>query len=121
MMLKLTPEMIAAAYSYLCTSEPFSGWNLPDPDDVTFRVSRRPGEFGRYQLIGGRHTIAMSGASIGQTSTLMRYLAHECVHMHLEITGMESRSGGPNTHNAAFRKFAAQVSKVHGFDPKAFY
>ena len=41
--------------------------------------------------------------------------------MRLEITGMESRSGGPNTHNIAFRKFAAQVCKIHGFDPKAFY
>jgi|SRR6185437_9271003 len=121
MTLPLTTEMLAAAYDYLRSTPPFSGWNLPEPEDIDFRVSRRPGEFGRYQLIGGRHTISMSAASIGQTSTLMRYLAHECVHMHLEITGMESRSGGPNTHNAAFRKFAAQVSKVHGFDPKAFY
>ncbi len=120
MTLPLTPEVLAAAYDFLRTTPPFSGWNLPEPEDIDFKVSRRTSEFGRYQLVGDRHIIAMSGAAIGQTATLMHYLAHECIHLHLEITGMESR-GGPNTHNAAFRKFATQVCKVHGFDPKAFY
>jgi hypothetical protein len=113
--------MLAAAYDFLRSAPPFSKWNLPEAEDIDFKVSRRPSEFGRYQRVGDRHTISMSAASIGQTATLMRYLAHECIHLHLELTGMESRSGGPNTHNVAFRKLAAQVCKIHGFDPKAFY
>jgi len=51
----------------------------------------------------------------------MMFMSHEMIHLHLEATGMESRSGDANTHNMAFRKLAARVCKLHGFDPKAFY
>ena len=119
--LPLTPEALAAAYEYLKSCPPCSRWNLPEAEDVVFKVSRRSTEFGRYQKVGDKHTISMSAKSIGTTETLMRYLAHECIHLHLEATGMESKGGNLDTHNAAFRKFAAQVCRVHGFDPKAFY
>ena len=79
MTLPLTAEMRAAAYDYLRATAPFNTWNLPESEDVVFRVSRRTGEFGRYQFADGRHTISMSAASIGQTTTLMRYLAHEAI------------------------------------------
>lgn len=121
MTLPLSADILAAAYDYLRTTPPFVRWNLPESEDVKFRVSRRATEFGRYQKVNGKHTIAMSASSIGQTETLMRYLAHECVHLHLEATGMEAKNGGMNTHNAAFRKFASEVCRVHGFDLKAFY
>jgi hypothetical protein len=119
--LPLTPDTIAAAYEYLRSLPPCLRWNLPEPEDVVFKVSYRTGEFGRYQKVGDKHVISMSIVAIGHTETLMRYLAHEMIHLHLEITGMESRNGNPNTHNAAFRKFADRVCKIHGFDPKAFY
>lgn len=120
-MLPLTPETLAAAYDYLKSTPPFSKWNLPESDEVLFKVTRVRGWFGRYRWNGKKHTIEVSSASIGQTQTLLRYMAHEMVHLHLEDIGMESRTGGPNTHNAAFRVLAAHVCKVHGFDPKAFY
>lgn len=120
MTLPLTMETLAAAYDYLCTTPPFCDWNLPDAEEIDFKVSRRVSEFGRYQWVG-KHTISMSSKTIGQTTTLLRYLAHEMVHLHLEITGMESKSGGLNIHNTAFRKFAAQACKFHGWDPKAFF
>jgi hypothetical protein len=41
-------------------------------------------------------------------------------HLNLEMIGWESVGGGPNTHNTAFRQFAVQVCKYHGYDPKAF-
>lgn len=119
--LPLTPEMLASAYDYLRLSPPFRSWKLPPAIIVKFKVSQRSSEFGRYQWDGERHTISMSTKSIGQTETLLRYLAHEMIHLHLEATGQESKRGGINIHNAAFKRYAARVCKVHGFDPKAFY
>lgn len=119
--LPLTPETLAAAYDYLCTTPPFSGWNLPDSEDVKFIVTRSRQDFAQYRWDGKQHTIAVSEASVGHTATLIEKMAHEAIHVHLEQTGMESRSGDVNTHNAAFRKFAAQACRIHGFDPRAFY
>lgn len=121
MTLPLTPEMLAAAYDYLKTTPPFCKWNLPESEDVVFKLSRRKREAGRYQWDGKRHTIAASIYAIAHTVSLMRFLSHEMVHLYLEQMGWESRSGGTDIHNSAFRKFAAQVCKFHGFDPKAFY
>jgi hypothetical protein len=121
MTLPLSPEILAAAYDYLLTTPPFSNWNLPDSEEASFKLSRRKKEFGRYQLIEGRHTITASIHSIAHTYTLMRFMAHEMVHLHLQIMGWESRSQSEEVHNAAFGKFAAQICKVHGFDPKEFY
>ncbi len=122
MTLPLTPEMLAAAYDYLRHTPPFHRWNLPEPEDITFRVARTRTMFGSYEQVGGvRHTITASGGKIGQTGTLMRLMAHEMTHMHLKITGLESKRGGPDTHNTAFRKFAAEICKVHSFDPKEFF
>jgi hypothetical protein len=121
MTLPLTPEMLAAGYEYLRASPPFRAWKLPPSVVVRFKVSRIASEFGRYQWDGERHIISMSAKSIGQTETLLRYLAHEMIHLHLEATGQESKRGGMNVHNAAFQRYAARVCKLHGFDPKAFY
>jgi len=121
MTLPLTPETLAAAYDYLRSTPPFNRWNLPEPEDVVFKVARTRTMFGSYQREGERHIITASSGKIGQTGTLLRLLAHEMVHLHLEMTGLESKRGGPETHNTAFRQFAAQICKAHGFDPKEFY
>ncbi len=121
MTLPLSPDTLAAAYDYLRTTPPFNRWNLPDSEDVLFSVVKTPRDYGWYQWDGKRHTISASKASIGHTVTLMRLMAHEMIHLHLEETGMESKNRNNNTHNAAFRKIAATVCRVHGLDPKAFY
>lgn len=121
MTLKLTPEVLAAAYDYLCVCEPFCRWNLPDSEDVVFNVGRALDCFAHYQWDGARHTITVSANSVAHTSTLINSIAHECIHLHLWATDQESKRSGPRHHNAAFRRYAAQVCKFHGFDPKAFY
>lgn len=121
MTLPITKEVLAAAYDYLASTEPFSRWNLPDSDDVAFSVVRSTKEFAHYKWDGRRHTIAVSARAVGHTATLLTVMAHEILHLHLEATGMESKGGDENTHNMAFRKLAAQVCKVHGWDLKAFY
>jgi hypothetical protein len=119
MTLPLTPESMAAAYDDLVTTPPFCNLNLPDSEDVVFELSRRPREFGRYQMINGRHTITASIHAIAHTVTLMRCMSYEMVHLYLKI--WESCAHSEEVNNAAFRKFAAQACTVHGFDPKEFY
>lgn len=121
MTLPLTAEMLEACYEFLKTTPPFTSWNMADGEDVKFGVSKKLKKtFAQYQWDGERHTVTIAAGSVGHTKTLIESLAHEMIHMHLEENGMES-NGGTNFHNAAFRKFAAEVCKHHGFDPKAFY
>jgi hypothetical protein len=75
MALPITPETIAAAYDYLTTTPPFSGWNLPDSEDVLFKLSRGEREFGFYRWDGGHHTNTASVKAIGHTATLMRFMS----------------------------------------------
>ena len=120
-MLPLTPELLEGAYLFLKASPPFNKMGLPDPDDVVFKVSLRPDEYGRYQWDGQHHTISMSARSIGQTLTLIKFMSHELIHLYLEDRGRESCNGGGDVHNAEFKKIAARVCRYHGFDLKAFY
>lgn len=121
MTLPLTPEMLEACYDFLRTTHPFSNWKLPEGEDVKFTVNRKlKKKLAEYQWLGDRHSISMCAHGIGHTSTLIETLSHEIIHLYLEEMGWESR-GSDNVHNPAFRKFAAQVCKYHGFDPKAFY
>lgn len=121
MSLPLSSEMLEACYDFLCTSPPFSGWNMPPGEDVKFFVGKASDCFAHYQWDGSRHSITVSANSVAHTITLVNSMAHECIHLHLRATKQESKRGGPRYHNAAFKRYAAQVCKHHGFDPKAFY
>ena len=118
MAIPLTPEILAAAYSYLQTTPPYCNWGLPDSEDVKFLVVNHPGDHGRYTCSGrGKkriHYISISRGTVAHTSTLMATMAHEMVHVYQCITGQRS------THAIAFGHFAQMVCDVHGFDPKAF-
>lgn len=121
MSLPLTPEMLSAAYEFLRKTPPFVRMKLPPAEVVKFVVGKFKQDYASYRWDGNQHCIAMSENAIGQTATLMRCMAHEMIHLYLEENRLESRRGGEDTHNAAFRKFAAQACKFHGFDLKAFY
>ena len=117
MTLPLNRDMLAAAYDYLVQTPPFNRWNMPDSEDVTFRVIRDPHVRGWY-LLGhdGKHTIAISSKCIGRTESLMETLAHEMIHLHQGDVRMETGA----EHNRAFWKLAECVCKVHGFDERLF-
>lgn len=118
MTLPLDKDILEQAYELLRVTPPFRSWNLPDGEDVVFRVTRDPYRRGHYRRDSrGRHEIAVSSLSIGHTANLVETMAHECIHLHQEINGMANK----NEHNAAFRKQAARVCRFHGFDPKLFY
>ena len=116
MPLNLTPDVLRAAYDYLNATRPFVRWNLPDGDDVVFRVVRTPNLYAWYERKRGRHLIAVSRSSVGHTPTLIETMAHEMIHLHEEANGAKTRG----EHSAAFKRWAVQVCAVHGFDPKRF-
>lgn len=116
MTLPLTPEMLRGAYDLLSTTPPFSKWNLPPSEEVTFRVVRSPNLRGWYRRENGRHVIAISSRCTGYLVSLLGTMAHEMIHLHEAAAGA-CTSG---MHSAAFNCWAAQVCKYHGFDPKMF-
>lgn len=116
-MITPTPDICRAAYDLLIETEPFKKWNLPDSDDITFKVLKDHHRYGYYVHEDGRHIIAISSEMCGLLCTIIATMAHEMIHLHARITCMET----PNTiHNAAFKKMATKVAAIHGFDPKAF-
>ncbi len=117
MTLPLTTDTLRAAYDYLATTPPFNRWNMPDGEDVTFRVTRASAICGRWIEHEGKHTIEVSALAVGHTGTLMAVVAHEMLHLHVAEAGMYTAK---NQHNAAFRKLALRVCAAHGFDPKLF-
>ena len=121
MTLPLNKEVLAAAYDYLASTEPFAQWNMPHSEDVVFKVSHsREKAYGWY--IAGRgegeppHEIAVSSKYIGRTQSLMEVMAHEMIHLHQKQTAMHTST----VHNAAFKAIAAKVCALHGFDPLTF-
>lgn len=112
--LPLTPDVLRGAYAFLCTTEPFRRWNLPDEHDVRFLVSRDRETMGWYTA--DPHVIAVSSWFVGHSYTLLSIMAHEMIHLHQRETKMDNAA----QHNAVFRKLAIKVCKIHGFDPKLF-
>lgn len=116
MTLPLSPDVLRAAYDYLNVTEPFRRWNLPDGEDVVFKVLRSRVDCGCYWKTRGRHHIGISAMRTVRTVSLIETMAHEMVHLYEEITGI----AGKAEHGAAFRHIAAIVCRRHGFDPALF-
>lgn len=120
MTLPLTPETLRAAYDYLVTTPPFCRWRLPPSDEIQFRVAKDRGLAGWHVCWGrGRkrkQRIAISSHCVGYTQSIMGAVAHEVLHMYLDLSGQ----GKGGEHNAAFHLYAKRICKYHGFDPKGF-
>ncbi len=116
MTLSLTKEALAAAYDYLCEFEPFSKWNMPESEDIKFRVMKRKDRTAHYAMSDGVHEIAVSSAYVGQHDVLLSSIAHEMLHLHMAQTCWNRR----NPHDAAFQKFADRICKIHHFDRLMF-
>jgi hypothetical protein len=124
--LHLTPELLEASYEYLRLSPPFRGWNLPEGDQISFRVMGARDRYGHFR---GRHTkarvgargadsfseIAISAGKVRSTDVLMATMAHEMIHLYQDETG-----SARGHHNPQFRALAARVCAFHGFDLETF-
>ena len=115
----LTPHILKQAYDLLSTTEPFSRWNLPDSDDVVFKVRRGRSASATLLAERGKTVIGISTACNGHINTVLSSMAHEMVHLHEYRCKIRAR--GPDHHGGAFRKWAAQVCEAHGYDLKLFY
>jgi predicted SprT family Zn-dependent metalloprotease len=118
MTLRLSPEILRAAYDFLRATPPFKRWKLPPPEFVEFSVNKAADTHGDYVLsANGTHRIRLSETLIGHTASLMCVMAHEMIHLHQAEAGTLR----PKAHHGAeFKRLAARVCKLHGFDPKAF-
>jgi len=115
--LPLTPEILSAAYDLVKACPPFSRWNLPESEDIIFRVIKDPSRRGFYRRDRlNRHSISISASCIGFVESLVETMAHEMIHLHEALIGLETAA----QHGKAWNKFADQVCKSMGFDRKLF-
>ena len=115
--LKLTPDMLERAYEYLRATPPFATWELPDADEISFRILSARDRFGHFR---GRHRraqgengfseIAISGHLVRSTDLLLATMAHEMSHLYQDETG-----AARGLHNPQFRRLAKRVCTIHGF------
>lgn len=117
MTLRLTPDVLRAAYEFLSATDPFRSWPLPDSEDVVFKVAKTKDYHGWHDVKRGRHVLAISSSTVGHTASLMATMAHEMTHLYETIAKLTPSNV---QHGAAFKKLAARVCKTHGFDPKTF-
>lgn len=112
--MRLTPDLLAAAYSLLRETDPFRGWNLPDAEDVRFAVTKSR-DFGDYSR---PHLIRLSARRHTRLSGILATVAHEMLHLHLEEVGAKADSAA---HGPGFCKLARLVCRHHPeFDTASF-
>ena len=110
-------ENLQKAYDFLATCPPFSTWNLPDSDEVKFKVMRARDRYGDYHLNDKRqHVIRISARHVTSVRALMATMAHEMIHLHEKESGIERRS----QRSEAFKLLAAKVCEVCGFHVDGF-
>lgn len=117
MALILTPEILRATYDLLTITEPFCKWNLPDGEDVKFKVVKNRKLCGWHEKFRKTHTICISQVFHGRMQPLLETMAHEMVHVHQWRHASLARGA---EHGVSFKRYAAQVCKIHGFDLKLF-
>ena len=114
--MNITPDIIAAAYSYLRVTPPFKSWKLPVADEVEFGVTKhhdREADHSTY-LGTGEHIIRVSAYHIKTSLGLLEAVAHEMVHAH------QWRVRKETTHSAWFNKTNARVARLHGWPVEVF-
>jgi hypothetical protein len=114
--LRITPELCASTYDLLHITRPFIAWNLPDSEDILFKVDRRVDRRGAHQFWDNKHTIWMSAKCNARLNALIETMAHEMVHVFEAHTGIK----GYGEHGKAFQKLSEQVCRHHGFDLAMF-
>ena len=114
----LDKEVLAGVYESLRICQPFRRWRLPPASDIKFVVTKQRDREGDYTRIvrTQQHFISVSGARISHYDSLAIVMAHEMIHLEQAVSKRETRG----EHNADFRRKAARVCKVLGFDPRLF-
>jgi len=109
--LHLTPEIIAAAYTYLRSTPPFNRWKLPPAHDIKFKVTKSMTDAG---YCAGSE-IGISEKCSAHTHSLLSTMAHEMIHIYLDRRGVKAH------HGPEFQRCAKRICDVHGFDSKRYF
>lgn len=111
--MRLTPQLLEAAYEFMRCTPPFRRWKLPPGETIKFKVTRSIGSRGYAR---NANEIGVSSRNIGRTEALFMVMAHEMIHVYVFKRGLHGRS----EHGAEFLRCARLVCKHHGFDVKMF-
>lgn len=117
MSIKITIEIVEAAYELLRETDPFKRWRLPPADEIGFAITRDRGIRGEFYIsVAKVPVIAVNDQFHHTLGELIRTVAHEMCHLH------DYKSGGrPDVHHGwKYKKLADQVCKIHSFDRGAF-
>lgn len=120
MALRITPDMMVEAYNFLKTTPPFSGWKLPDSDEVGFHVVPDPNTSADFVIEGDNSMhIRVSSAIPIHANTLLMLVAHELIHMYQSMHKL-AKNKSALMHNADFKRRAKRICAVHGWDESLF-
>jgi hypothetical protein len=111
--MKPTPKTLESMYIMLCQMKPFNRWNLPNTAEIKFIASGDEDCYGSY-LFDDIHIITISKAKCAHFETILKTLAHECIHM--KIAGATGDGRGWDKHDYKFKMFSKQVADEFGFD-----
>jgi hypothetical protein len=110
----ITAKNCQEIYRLLIKLPPLSGWRLPSPDQVNFKVRHLFDVYGTYEP--NPHLITISSAKHLWLETVQRTIVHECIHLKLFLKHGEN---GPwDKHTPEFLTLANDVATKLGFDPK---
>ena len=116
MRLILSPAILQAAYAYLSETAPFNKWNLPDAEDVIFRVGYHRTTYGCCIRYRKKLKVTISSRLHKTTAKVMETMAHEMIHVYQMHHRMKIKSN----HDASWQRLAKVVCEHHGFDPGPF-
>ncbi len=112
-----TPEHLELAYELLRATKPFSGWRLPEADDVEFHVVRMKGQDqADCRWDGNRHVIRIAANKHASLAPLLATMAHEMLHLYLDRAYPQNRAA----HGALFKRHADRICRQHTFDRGQF-
>lgn len=117
MRLVVTPAVMERAYLLLVETPPFRRWKLPHPDEIVFRVTADPSEYGHFGITNDKARRPLVGLNQKLNLTLhaiVVHTAHEMCHLY------QWKLKLPQNHGVVFTKLKMQVCRHHGFDPGTF-
>jgi len=117
MSLHMTPELLEQTYILCAETPPIKGWNIPDPDEIIFKVLSTKERLGHFRagVNGGLHEIAVSNSNVGTLDMLIRTMLHEICHLE-----DFRRTGCGTNHGRGFTSLAKEVCKHHSLAVKGF-
>lgn len=109
----LKPQYIKTLYQSFRLLPPFDSYNLPPASKIKFKIIESKEAYGYFDcepLVIEISTLCTSFELVMET------LLHEMVHLHLYLDGKTHYE----RHDKTFKKIAAKVCKIYGFDIKRF-